>query len=546
MIVRRRASSYIEFMIHRCPMGRGPAAARRPSRFPALLAAAVVGACLWASGCGGGGTSPPGDEPPVISFAPPEQGVLLTLGQSRDFSATVVPDVDLAVTWRKGGTVVGVGRSFGYEASHVGRDTLRVHAEAGAVVRDFFWVVEVVPEPDTAPPPVPVVTSVPGAEPAQVVLSWTRVSGSTYPIVDYAVVVSYAGLVTAQNWDQAQALGTVAHLPGQIAYTLTFDRANGGLIPGAEAWFAVRARDDRGQMSAAVTNRYTRITTEWWIDGRVINDAGQPLLGVVVGTTVPLRNSNTDGSGHFRLGPYRSIDSVSVRTTTDDYYDYTTARLGSAADADLDLVLPGKYGVDPACTAYDGDFLNYLRHMTRTVASDVDTSASRLWKWDHWPITVFLPDSTTAGGRELDDLARAMLARWNTALGETYLTEATTAAAADVRFAWVIDAAAGYGETALVLPAGRVLGDVVPQKIRVEIEIGLGTDQFFQEVALHELGHVLGLVNHSIFCTGSGHLMVLGASGNLSLPNPIHPDEVRAVRCVRRLPQGADMRRYVP
>ena len=299
-------------------------------------------------------------------------------------------------------------------------------------------------------------------------------------------------------------------------------------------------------MSTAVTNRYTRITTEWWIDGRVTNDAGLPLLGVVVGTAVPLRNGNTDGAGHFRLGPYRSIDSVSVRTTTDDYYDYTTARLGSTVDAELDLVLPGKYGVDPACTGYDGDFLTYLRHMTRTVASDVDTSASRLWKWDHWPITVFLPDSTTAGGRELDDLARAMLAMWNAELGETYLIETNNAAAADVRCAWVIDAAAGYGETALVLPAGRVLGDVIPQKIRVEVEIGLGTDQFFQEVALHEFGHVLGLVNHSMFCTGSGHLMVLGASGNLSLPNPIHPDEIRAVRCVRRLPQGADMRRYVP
>ena len=42
------------------------------------------------------------------------------------------------------------------------------------------------------------------------------------------------------------------------------------------------------------------------------------------------------------------------------------------------------------------------------------------------------------------------------------------------------------------------------------------------------------------------HLMVLGASGNLSLPNPIHPDEVRGVRTVRRLRQGTDMRRFEP
>jgi len=37
-----------------------------------------------------------------------------------------------------------------------------------------------------------------------------------------------------------------------------------------------------------------------------------------------------------------------------------------------------------------------------------------------------------------------------------------------------------------------------------------------------------------------------GGGGNLDLEFPIHPDEMRAVRTIRRLAQGVDMRRYAP
>ncbi|MBK7772094.1 MAG: hypothetical protein IPI48_16635 [bacterium] len=53
-------------------------------------------------------------------------------------------------------------------------------------------------------------------------------------------------------------------------------------------------------------------------------------------------------------------------------------------------------------------------------------------------------------------------------------------------------------------------------------------------------------MDHSLFCNQAGHLMVLGASGNLSLAQPIHPDEIHVVRTLRRLPQGVDMRRFEP
>jgi hypothetical protein len=523
------------------------------SRAPATVVT-VVAILVLAGGCGGGGgTTGPGPDP-VISFSPTAQGQQLTIGDSRQFGASVDPEGTMAVTWRRGGAVVGTGRQYMYQANAVGRDTLRVRAEAGSASREYFWVLDVAAEPATAPPQVPGVAVAPGPDPVEVMVTWTRVSGSTYPIVAYEIVMSYAGVITLDNWAAAIPLAQVAHVGGQVGYSSTFDRTNGGLVPGAEAWFAVRARDDRGQLSVSLASRQTRITSEWWIDGRIIDERGVPILGAIAATSAPQRNDNTDGDGLFRLGPYRSVDTVTVATTPPaGYYAFRTGRIASQADIDLDVVLPRRQDLAAECDvqSYGGEFMNWFRHMTRTVAVAGDTASSRLWKWDQWPVRVFLPDSTTASGRDMDEAAREMMALWNDALrlnvgDPDYLVEVATSAAADVYFAWVTDVSSGYGEASLELPAGGVFGDVRPERIRVEVETGIAANQFFREVCLHELGHVLGLSNHSLECDGAGHLMVLGAAGNLSLEHPIHPDEVNAVRILRALPQGADMRGMTP
>lgn len=519
-----------------------------PALWSALSLALSLAMALTLGACGGGGTTEPDGET-TFTFSPTAQGQQLAVGQSREFSASVSQGKPLTVTWRLDGAVVGTDPQYVYGAQSVGRDTLRVYAESGTDARDYFWVIDVASAPLTVPPQVPGVALAAGPEPVEVVVTWSRIAVSTYPIVAYEIVMSYDGAITIANWGQAIALAEVPHVPGQAGYSRTFSREDGALQAGANAWFGIRARDDHGQLSASLNSRSTRITTEWWIDGRVVDDDGEPILGVITASALPVRNDNSDGEGRFRLGPYRSIDSVSVATTPPvGFYAFRTGKVGSDVDVSLEIVLPRRHPLAPECSldAYGGDYLRWWRQMTRTSTSPADTSAARLWKWDHWPVSVFLPDSTLAGGRDMDQLAREMIALWNQALGEVYLVEASSAAGADIHFAWVTDASAGYGETALELPAGGVLGDVRPERVRVEVETGLLTDQFFSEVSLHELGHALGLCSHSLECDGAGHLMVLGASGNLLLDDPIHPDEVRAVRLVRRLPQGADMRGFDP
>ena len=91
---------------------------------------------------------------------------------------------------------------------------------------------------------------------------------------------------------------------------------------------------------------------------------------------------------------------------------------------------------------------------------------------------------------------------------------------------------------------GVGLGDVIPTKMGLSIDTKLTSRTYVAEISLHELGHTLGLFNHSE-CSGVGYLMVVaGGFGSLRRPDPIHLDERRAVQCIRYLPQGQDMARF--
>jgi len=363
------------------------------------------------------------------------------------------------------------------------------------------------------------------------------------------VAISYDGLITADNWDAATVLALVPDDGRASSYQQVFDRYD-GLLPDEQVWVAVRVRDDHGQWSPVSTNKLHTITAEWWIEGTVTSDSLRTALsGVIVRSLAPVRNDNTDGSGYFRLGPYRSIDSVQVRTVAADRYDYVTPYLHYPGDAQYDLVLVGRYGVDAGC-APGMDFLDYLRWVLNKELDPVTpTLPRRLWKPEQYPLSYFAADTTTARGVPLDDLSRQAFELWNTIMGETYFTPAASREEADVVIFYQQPSGA-YGRTRLLDPAGIAYsaGLVIPRRIAVDVvpDLPLQTvDQFtvfFEEVVLHELGHVLGFLDHSPCQDAYEHLMRdAGAAGSLARENPIHIDEQRVVRCVRYLPQGIDM-----
>jgi hypothetical protein len=91
-------------------------------------------------------------------------------------------------------------------------------------------------------------------------------------------------------------------------------------------------------------------------------------------------------------------------------------------------------------------------------------------------------------------------------------------------------------------------GEVIPEKILIQINSGkdFSSETRATEVACHELGHALGLYGH--FTGNPGTHLMESPTPNLlqtGLDNAIHPDERRAVRAIRYLPQGLDMNRFI-
>ena len=126
-----------------------------------------------------------------------------------------------------------------------------------------------------------------------------------------------------------------------------------------------------------------------------------------------------------------------------------------------------------------------------------------------------------------------------------FLVRTTDEGSADIVFLFE-HRSQNYGQTSLLLPAGKDLGEVIPLKMQIWINTTTDLDDLpkVQGIALHEFGHTLGLFSHSD-CSNVGHLMaVAGGSGAMNRVEPIHLDERRAIRAIRNIPQGANMANY--
>jgi hypothetical protein len=458
----------------------------------------------------------------------------------------------VAYAWTVDGEAVGADASYVHAPVSVGVDSVAVSVTADTVSRSRYWIVTVNPDESQLPPVVSGVEIEDGTRPAEVVVNWLRVTATHAPIVEYAVAISYTGPVTVGGWSQATLLGTVPHSPDILFNKATFGEAD-GITPGAQAWFAVRARDAIGQMSPITGEFPHRITSPWYLDVTVRDDAGAPLQNVILsyGTEEP---ATTDGEGFARLGPFRSVDSVTVRTRSTQFDILAEPRTIDDGGS-LDLVLPTRYFLDHvSCGASDpSDFLAFLRHVTLTDDQSGVGKGYRLYRWERYPVSVWIPSPAEPHplGWDLQALAAAALPLWNEALGEDYLVAAPDSLGADIVFSFVKTLPPTYnGLTELLEPAVD-LGMAVPVRMRVNIDFDLGSESgspqavWITEVALHELGHTLGFNGH--ICVASvGNLMDFGGAIGSLAEGGVGEDEWHAVRAIRNIPQGTDMRRYDP
>lgn len=511
-----------------------------------IFFAVLTGLALLA-GCNSS-TDPDGGEL-VFSYLPLAAAIELDVGNQQEFRVVADGVGSFSVDWKLNGLVVSQSATYLFKTTVPGQYDLHADITHAKGTASRQWDISVTSSQADLPPVIADVTlsDVPD-KPGAVKAAWTGVKSATYPIVDYVVAADTGGSLNASNWDQAEIM-VIVPATTQLSYSRELG-AQDGVAPGQRIWVAVRARDDHGNLSPLGGSVSFPVSFPWYVSGTVRNDFGIALGNTIMRfeTSQGILPGNAAADGTFHEGPFSSKDSVQVRALALDsqIYSWQSPYLkAGGGEAILEIVMIRKYGADATCSPNGGDFLSYLRYMTRT-GEYSDTGI--LHKWDHYPVRIFIPEYQRDDGVDFTALCADALQFWNEAVGMVLLVRVDQPGDADVDVDFRVLGL--NGQVVMVEPAG-VLGTLSPMKMRMDIDlemVGVGDDEtesVVEGVCLHEFGHVLGLYDHS---TCDGYALMENGGGPAAFSSgahdPITPEEINAVRCVRHMSDGVDMDGY--
>ncbi len=490
---------------------------------------------------------------PRAGFLPAAAEVEAFAGIVTEFRVRTPWPID-TVSWHLDGAPAGADTLLRLEPALTGRHELAVAVQIGDSTFVREWAVTVRPTVEAAPPQVTGVAVAPGNGPGYAVVSWDRSPESVLPIAAYEVRYSWDGPPTAASWADD-------HDPGDYPWHAELERSrvlytpeNAGLEPDRQAWFGVRARNELGQLSPPSEAADLRLPGHWWVEGTVRAPDGTPLAGILVEDRDHRQDTLSGADGSYRVGPYFELVPVVIEASTPvsapagaSWHLARSDTLRAAGTRRQDFILIPRLGSAIGCFGLGSNFQAYLRIMTLTRLTNPRRPNVDLYRWPEYPVPVHVPDWVSPRGVDYGAGAREAIDLWNAALGEPFLVEVDDPALARVGFHYDLANDVNYGVVELDQPGDGafIIGDLPPVHARVRITPDLPGPDPCLEIAVHELGHVLGLHGHA-FCNDVPYIMAISSLGSLSRgrENLIHIDEVRAVQLIRMLPSGLNMAMY--
>ena len=354
--------------------------------------------------------------------------------------------------------------------------------------------------------------------------------------------------INEKNWCSLPLLGTYPG-EGKVGFFARFDHENPAITPGATQSFAVRPLYENGDLGPVGSYLTHRLTDAFTVAGLVRDDTGAPLPGITVRLVEPgslpqdedvVVSVVTGADGRFPpLGPISdqaamvvatdSPDTLTVPGAEDSYFDFTTEPLAAGPDnEDVTITLVTRYAFEYQPGGWVGTyFITWLQSM---VNASHEETGYRLRRWGTYDLKVFVPEGiNNTGTIDLAAVTREVLDDWNDELGLTVFTETDDPDLAQVEVVYEeLDGL--YGVVLLDEPEGyHFNGEVIPERAIVKLNPVMNYLEGTRGVAMHEFGHVLGIIKHS---TAAEHLMNSGSTCCLSR------DELRLIRAIMHLPQN--------